>query len=305
MSFIPAAQFGCSREAVLSCWQRWLQQGAISIGLVEGIEGDRPPSLVGVGITAWITEYAVERLLQHHSDAGSVQLYREETASERWVMGTRQIVDAHAQCKLNLWIVHFWPEPDPSNPDFASFFVQADASFRELHDGFGVGRLCQEVAAAHVSMMEAAGMRIVRPATAAFPRALAMLTREDARSDPGSLMSFLFLKPPGQLKLKPSQQRMLTLALRQLTDATLPSAWIARVNTFVSCGPACTTPYTPTQRLRTPAGKCSRRVNAAGRSAAWRWNSSALIPKSCGPPGRRGESASRARRLSAAIVRRA
>ena len=221
IGFLPPAQFGCSREVVLAHWERWHQQGALTIGMVESVDADRPPIIVGAGITAWITEEAVGILHRSHCDPGSVQLYRAESDRARWVLNQRQIAAAHAQCHLNLWIVHFWPEPDPGNPDFAAFFVQADASFRELHDGFGVGRLFQEVPGGHVPMMQAAGMRIARAPEPSCPRALTMLAREDARSGPGSLMSFLFLKPRGQLGLKPSEQCMLTLALRQLTDADI------------------------------------------------------------------------------------
>lgn len=199
LSFLPPAQLGCSREVALSHWNRWAHEGALSAGIIEAIEGDRPASVAGVGVTAWITDEAVARLHRAHPNPGSVQLYRGEAAGEEWVLKSRQIALAHSRCSLNLWIVHFWPDPDPSHPDFAAFFVQSDASFREVHDGFGVGRLFQEVAAEHVPMMQAAGMRIARPPEAGCPRALAMLAREDARTDPGSRMSFLFLKPPGQL----------------------------------------------------------------------------------------------------------
>ncbi len=219
--FLPEAQFGCARDVVQSHWERWLRRGAMSIGLIESIEADRPASMVGAGLAAWITDEAAAKLQQEHPDAGSVRLYRAESGGEQWVLDSPQVASAHARCSLNLWIVHFWPEPDPSRPDFAAFFVQADASFRELHDGFGVGRFFQEIAAQHVPMMQAAGMRIVRQPGVSNPRALAMLMRDDARAAPGSLMSFLFLKPPGQLGLKPAEQRMLTLALRQRTDADI------------------------------------------------------------------------------------
>ena len=219
IGFLPVTQFDCSREVALLHWQRWHQEGAISVGLVEAIEGDRAPVIAGAGVTLWISDEAVAELHQPHPEAGSVRLYDAESAGARWVLNRRQIAAAHSQCNLNLWIVHFWPDPDPANPDFAAFFVQSVASFRELHDGFGVRRLFQEIAAHHVPIMEAAGMRIARPPDTASPRALAMLARDDARAEPGSLLSFLFLTPPGRLRLRASEQRMLLLALRQLTDS--------------------------------------------------------------------------------------
>ena len=221
IAYIPSGQFGCSRAAVLAHWQRWLEEGALTVGLIESVDGDRPPVIAGVGVTAWISDDAVESLHRSHRHAGSVQLYRAESDGAHWLLNQRQIATAHAQCSLNLWIVHFWPEPDPRNLDFAAFFVQADASFRERHDGFGVGRLLQEIPAEHVPLMQAAGLRIARPPISACPRALMMLARADARADPGSRMSFLFLKPPGRLGLRPSEQHMLSLALLQLTDADI------------------------------------------------------------------------------------
>ncbi len=64
-------------------------------------------------------------------------------------------------------------------------------------------------------------MRIARQPDTGSPRALAMLARDDARAEPGSLLSFLFLTPPSRLRLRPSEQRMLLLALRQLTDSDI------------------------------------------------------------------------------------
>ncbi len=220
IAFLPPTQFGCTRDTALSCWLRWHQRGALTVGIIEGIEGDDPPAIVGAGITLWITDRAVEFLHQSHRDPCSVQLYALKSDAA-WVSDKQQIAAGHMQCNLNLWIVHFWPGPDPRNPDFAAFFVQAHASFRDLHDGFGVGRVLQEIPTEHIPLMAAVGMRIARPATSGQPMALATLTRGDARTDPGSLMSFLFLKPPGRLGLNPSEQCMLTLALRQLTDADI------------------------------------------------------------------------------------
>jgi len=221
ISLLPTVQLGCTREAVLTHWQRWWQEGALSVGIVEAIEGNRPPVIASIGVTAWISDDAVTQLHQTDDDVGSVALYRTESKGNNWLLDQQQIEIGHAMCNLNLWIVHFWPDPDPTNPDFAALFVQSDTLFRELHDGFGVGRLIQEIPAEFIPMMQSAGMRVTRPAESGRQHALVSLTRSDARNEPGSLMSFLFLKPPGTLGLKCAEQVMLGLALQQLTDADI------------------------------------------------------------------------------------
>ncbi len=217
---LPSAQYGCPPAKALAYWKRWHEQGALSVGVIEAIDGTRRRTIAGAGVTLWVSDEAVEGLEASRDEACSVALYR---AGEEggWPLKGRQIEAAHAQCRLNLWIVHFWPDPDPSNPSFAAFFEQSDKLFREQHDGFGVGQLLQEVTQEHVPLMQSAGMRIKRPAVSAASRVLVSLTRDDARARPGSHMSFLFLKPPATLQLKPAEKRMLTFALQELTDADI------------------------------------------------------------------------------------
>jgi hypothetical protein len=54
--------------------------------------------------------------------------------------------------------------------------------------------------------------------------ALMGLNREDAHTMPGSALAFLFFSPRSRLDLRPSVQRMLGLALQQLTDDDIAAA---------------------------------------------------------------------------------
>jgi hypothetical protein len=218
IAFLPQDQFGHPRAEVLAQWQLWHRQGALIVGIIETIEGTNTPRIAGVGVTVWISNEAVAHLHRAHADSGAVQLYRATHNGAHWLLDQKQIVAAHAERSLNLFILHYWPYPDPTLTEFAAFFIQSAASFRELHDGFGVAQLFQEIMVEHIPIMQDAGMQIARPPNTETQRVLMSLERDDARTSPGSALSFLFLSPPAKLGLAGVEQNMIALALRQLTD---------------------------------------------------------------------------------------
>jgi hypothetical protein len=218
IDFLPSDQLGHPRAQVLEQWQGWHRQGALTIGIIEAVGDAGPPRIAGVGVTAWISDEAVAHLHRAHEESCAVQLYRATHNGAHWLLDQQQIRAANAEHGLNLLILHFWPYPDPTLTEFAAFFVQSAASFRELHDGFGVAHLYQEIMVDHVPIMQAAGMQIARPPTAGTQRVLMSLARDDARASPGSTLSFLFLSPPAKLGLAGAQQQMIAMALRRLTD---------------------------------------------------------------------------------------
>jgi hypothetical protein len=224
IEFLPQDQLGLARAEVLAHWRLWQRQGALRVGIIEAVEGAGPPRIAGVGVTAWISDEAVVHLHRAHEDSGSVQLYRASRNGAHWLLDQRQIAAGNAERTLNLLILHFWPYPDPTLTEFAAFFIQSVASFRELHDGFGVANLYQEIMVEHIPIMQAAGMQIARPPNAGTQRVLMSLARDDARTSPGSTLSFLFLSPPARLGLVGAEQNMIALALRQMTDEEIAAA---------------------------------------------------------------------------------
>jgi hypothetical protein len=223
VDFLPSDQLSHPRAEVLAQWQAWHRQGALTVGIIEAIEGGSPPRIAGVGVTAWISNEAAAHLHRAHEEPCAVQLYRATHNGAHWLLDQQQIAAAHTEHSLNLLILHFWPYPDPTLTEFAAFFMQSVASFRELHDGFGVAHLYQEIMVEHIPIMQAAGMQIARPPNAGTRRVLMSLARDDARANPGSTLSFLFLSPPAKLGLAGAEQNMIALALRQLSDEEIAS----------------------------------------------------------------------------------
>lgn len=135
-------------------------------------------------------------------------------------MQAAEIRLAHDRGALNLMVLHFWTASDVTDPAFHPVFLQAHASFRDIHQGFGVQRMYQEVPLTHVPFLAAAGMQTLHTSAGAASGGLAWMgiTHKDANASPGSTFSFLFFSPPRRLNLKPAVQRMLTLAARQSTD---------------------------------------------------------------------------------------
>ena len=204
-------------------------QGALQLAWVESLDPGRDGELQCLGVTLWITDHAVAALVRPGNLPAARRVYASETAGASepsWVMTAAEIRAAHAEQCLNLLVLHFWTRRPPFEPEFQAVFVQSHTKFRDLHQGYGVRQLLQEVAPFEVDILRAAGLKIVRADApdAAVPRVLLGLVREDALADPGSTLSFLFLSPKSHLDLRPSVQRMLSLALQQLTDDDIAQA---------------------------------------------------------------------------------
>lgn len=153
------------------------------------------------------------------SDLGAAENVTLENWRKWYAQGALQLA-AHAEQKLNLLVLHFWTRRPPFEPEFQAVFVQSHAKFRDLHQGYGVQRMLQEVTLPEIDILLAAGLKVVRADApdAVSPRVVLGLGREDGLAFPGSTLSFLFLSPKSRLGLRPSVQRMLGLALQQLTD---------------------------------------------------------------------------------------
>jgi DNA-binding CsgD family transcriptional regulator len=206
-----------SPEATGSAWRAWHREGALNIGVVEAHDS-KPARIAAIGVTLWISDEAVEHLAAEGAESVSRRLYAAAAAGHDWVLGREAILQAHRRDALNLLILHYWSSCAPGEPGFNELFVHSHANFRELHYGFGVGRLLQEVPAEAVPLMQASGTRVLRAATATAARALMGIDRAEALRNPGSTLAFLFLHPAAQLDLRPAQQCVLQLALSDCTD---------------------------------------------------------------------------------------
>lgn len=211
---------GLSKAQTLTLWQRWHRDGTLQLGRVERVLADGNRQTQALGITLWITDAAV-RALSQRTDAGCTQrLYQAAWQGLQWPMPPRDIKAANDCGSLNLMVLHFWSRGDVSSPDFQPVFLQAHMLFRDLHQGFGVKGLYQEVSLLEAPFLTSAGMDVVHsdphndPASGVWM----CITKAQATLKSGSTFSFLFFSPPKRLALPPAVQRMLALAVRQITD---------------------------------------------------------------------------------------
>jgi biotin operon repressor len=220
LALVPPEELGgVSAEQALACWRHWASQGALGIGWVRAGESASPESVQCVGVTLWVADAAVEAM----TGPGPTDPKLVYQRSDAWVMDRGAIRSAHAQRRLSLLVLHFWARPQPGDPDFMPVFEQSSSLFKELHQGFGVQRVLQQVPADRAGLLAMAGFRSVRTEQAdarggSAARTMMLIDADAACSNPGTWISFLFMSPPARLGLGAAAQRMLTLALEQHTD---------------------------------------------------------------------------------------
>ena len=229
LACLPPQQIGAGFDETLALWQQWYGQGALQAGWVESAGSAVNSDLHCLGVSLWITDEAVRALQATGEGTAAQRIVKfalSGTPGPSWVMQAAEIRAAHAAQKLNLLVLHFWANRPPFDPEFQPVFVQSNVQFRAQHQGYGVQWLLQEVPVPEANILMAGGLKLLRadPASLPMPMALLGLNRDDAQTMPGSALAFLFFSPKSSLNLRPSVQRMLGLALRQLTDDDIAQA---------------------------------------------------------------------------------
>lgn len=220
LACMPSDISGLNSEATLRLWRQWQQQGSLMLNRIDAIAKDGSRQLRALGASLWLTHSGAEALMQKNAQPCAHRIYAAENDLQHWVMTANEIEQAHDSNTLNLVVLHFWSALDVASADFHPVFVQANSLFRDTHQGYGVQQLLQEIPASQVPILQTAGMQVVGGACEAVqrPHVLMRISAEDARINPGSTFSFLFFSPCRRLNLKPAIQRMLLMALRQMTD---------------------------------------------------------------------------------------
>ncbi len=223
---LPADFTGLDRAATLQLWRQWHQRGSLTLSRVDAIGGDGRRQLKALGATLWLTDRGTAALTQASTQSCVHRVYAAEQDKLAWVMQTSEVEQAHDTNKLNLMVLHFWSAVEVGSADFQPIFIQAHSLFRDTYQGFGVQQLLQEVPASNAPILKAAGMHAVEDQPDEMQNRLVLMRirAEDASANPGSTFSFLFFSPRRRLNLKPAVQRMLQLALRQLTDDEIAEA---------------------------------------------------------------------------------
>jgi hypothetical protein len=214
VSLLPGAELGAPPERVAELWRRWQREHALNVGVIERLEGG-VQRVVALGVTAWLSKAGVEEARRSSDDAFSARLYAPSSGPSP-VLTYAALVQGHQAQTLPLALLHFWSSVQRADPGFIELLMHAHLGFRELHEGYGLGSLYQEAYDDAVVVLAQAGLWPVLPRRNG--RTMMGLERDEAVRSPGSTMSVLFLTPPARLELPAACQRMLTLALRQLTD---------------------------------------------------------------------------------------
>ncbi|RZI98724.1 MAG: hypothetical protein EOO54_28630, partial [Haliea sp.] len=167
LACLPDGLTGLPTAATLTLWQQWHRQGTLQIGRVDRVLADGARQTQALGITAWITDAAVAALSAPGAQSCTQRLYAAASQGRPWLMTAADIQQAHDANALNLMVLHFWSGGDVNSPDFQPVFLQAHMLFRDLHQGFGVQALFQEVPAMQAPFLSAAGMQVIHAAAPA------------------------------------------------------------------------------------------------------------------------------------------
>lgn len=217
---LPDEDCPLPREDLLALWQEWHAQGALAVSIVEHIGmADGQARLVALLVRIWVNDPMFDAALGRGAESLARQLYLSvNDAQPSPVLSQIEIYQAHHQCDLNLLLVHCWEQAELSDSAARDVYLHKHAAFEESHFGFGVKRMLCEAPMAKVQTLQAAGLREWQRDGAIPDRVLMHMDQARAQAQMGSTFSFLFLRPPARLRLRPATQRMLALAMRQLTD---------------------------------------------------------------------------------------
>jgi hypothetical protein len=211
-ALLPAGELGLPPRNVAERWRAWQQQHALNVGVIER-RTNGAAEVVGLGVTAWLSSTGLAEVLKGSDVTLSARLYAHDT----WpVLTYPQLCEAHRAQTLTLAVLHFWSALRRGDEGFIELLMHGHQALRELHEGFGIAGLYVEALDDAVVVLAQAGLWPVLPRRAG--RTMMGLQRDEALHSPGSTMSFLFLAPAARLALPGPCQRMVTLALRQLTD---------------------------------------------------------------------------------------
>lgn len=211
-ALLPPKELGSPSRTVAERWRAWQQQHALNVGVIERHAGGAV-EVVGLGVTAWLSSCGLAEALRGSDAPLSARLY----AQDAWpVLTYPQLCEAHRAQTLTLAVLHFWSALRRGDDGFIELLMHGHQALRELHEGFGMSGLYVEALDDAVVVLAQAGLWPVLPRRGG--RTMMGLGREEALLSPGSTMSFLFLAPAARLALAGPCQRMVTLALRQLTD---------------------------------------------------------------------------------------
>ena len=229
---VSGPRYGSAITHLQSVWLRLLGWRAFRSVVFEELGGQRP-RLIGVGISAFLTEdYA-------HAVKGPLlfwvapDLVRRVMAGEAPLLNDRQLQDANTSCGLRNYVWHGCTRlEDRARPEVHNSVITA---FVEQHRGYFLSELlAQGEGEQQVEMIlntggllwsGTAGGYVVAPADSpkrllSEPHILG-LTREMALGQVGSWVGSLFIYQSPQFGLRPSEQRLLTTALEGGTDEEL------------------------------------------------------------------------------------
>lgn len=218
VALLPPAELGAPPDRVAELWRRWHREHAINVGVIEMLERG-VPRVVALGVTSWLSPAGIEEAMRPSDEAFSARLYGRGGGSASPVLTYSALCEGHQAQTLSLALLHFWSSVQRGDPGFIELLMHAHLGFRELHEGYGLASLYQEAYDDSVVVLAQAGLWPVLPRRNG--RTMMGLDRDEAVRSPGSTMSVLFLAPPARLELHSASQRMLTLALRQLTDEAI------------------------------------------------------------------------------------
>ncbi len=215
VALVPPDELGQPPARVAELWRRWQREHTLNVGVIE-VTDRGTPRVVGLGVTAWLSPAGVEEALRPSDEVFAARLYARPDGAPSPLLTYDALCEGHREQTLTLAMLHFWSALHRGDPGFIELLMHAQLGFRELHEGYGLEALYDEAYDDWVVVLAQAGLWPVLPRRNG--RTMMGLNRDEALHAPGSTTSFLFLAPAARLCLTGACQRMVTLALRQLTD---------------------------------------------------------------------------------------
>lgn len=232
---VVAPRYGALIDQVRPAVLRLLGRGAVRAVVLEDLGGARP-RLVGLGISAFVTDAYAQEVKKPPLSWIAPDLVRRTLAGEAPILTDRQLQDANTSTGLHNCTLHGCTRlEDRARPDLLNCLM---TSFLEQHRGFRLSELLvQAENMEQLALILNTGGLLWNAVDQAYEPApsegmqglltkphLLGLTRELALAQIGSWVGSLFLYQRPAFGFRPSEQRLLAAALAGGTDEELSKA---------------------------------------------------------------------------------
>lgn len=203
-------------------WQELSARKSLNATIFEDLDLPLNRRLRGFSLGVFLAHARIEKILEKPKPYLANFIFASCLGSDPWPLGFSQLRQANATDGVNLFTVCVLFTLNWRSPDLLPIFALIQEAFRFEYYGYRLRLILQECFGEEAcSFLLAQGLKLYRAhrGRKEDPQPFLMgLSRKEALACPGSALAFYFAAPSPKFYFRPSEQDLLRLALRHLSD---------------------------------------------------------------------------------------